>query len=55
MKDVGYWPYMSTLTIDGNYLKKFGQTVQKQRREGKGEEEKKLEWQLQNFLRYVPT
>ena len=43
-----------TRTADGNYLKNICQSIQKRRREGK-REEKKLEWQLQSFLRYTET
>ena len=35
--------------------KSFRQSVQKRWREGKRKEEKKLEWQLQSFLRYTQT
>ena len=38
MKGFRYWPRMSTTTTDGNYIKNFCQSVQKQRREGKREE-----------------
>ena len=53
MMDSRSWSYMSTRTTNRNYLKNFCQSVQKKRREGKGKEkkEKKLEWQLQSFLR----
>ena len=39
MKDFQYWPHMSTILTEGNHIKKFCQSVQEKRREGKGEEE----------------
>ena len=33
------WSHMSTRTTNGNYLKDFCQSVEKQQREGKNEEE----------------
>ena len=43
MKVVGFWSHMSTLITDGNCIKNFCQSVQKQRREGKGEDGEKQE------------
>ena len=40
MKDSRSWSHISTRTIGGSYLKNFCQSIQKQRQDGKGKEEK---------------
>ena len=55
-KDSQSWSHMSTRTTDGNYLKKFCQSVHKKRREGNRKKKmKELEWQLRCFSRYNKT
>ena len=55
MKDSQSWSHVSTRTTDGNYLRKFCQSIHKKRREGNEEKMKKLKWQLQSFSRYKQT